>query len=76
MTDAGGASAAQEAPPPPEAPPPATPSFDHLLMHSGSVFGVLSLADATMLYVSPNLSRVFHINLSAGQLLGRVAAHA
>jgi hypothetical protein len=43
-----------------------------MLMHSNSVFGVLSLADATLLYVSPNLSRVFHINVSAAQLLGCV----
>jgi hypothetical protein len=35
-------------------------SFDTLLRYSDNVFGVLSRADAAILYVSPNVSRIFH----------------
>jgi hypothetical protein len=42
--------------------------FERLLTHSDSVFCVLSHADATGLYVSPNVSRVF--NSEPSQLVG------
>ncbi len=46
----------------------APPSFELFLLSSGSVFAVLSREDATVLYISPNLDRVF--NRPASRVLG------
>jgi hypothetical protein len=56
------------------APGPSAPrvSFELLLAFSDSVFSVLSLADARVLYVSPSVTRV--LNAMPAQLLGFVWA--
>jgi hypothetical protein len=77
MADAPATSATRE----PAAPPAAVhaavsaaqaQSFDSLLAFSDSVFTVLSLADATILYVSPNVRRIF--NMSPAAVLGCAGA--
>jgi hypothetical protein len=77
MADAPATSATRE----PAAPPAAVhaavsaaqaQSFDSLLSFSDSVFTVLSLADATILYVSPNVQRIF--NMPPAAVLGCAGA--
>lgn len=52
----------------------ALPFFDLLLSGSNSAFGVMSLADMRILYVSPNVERVFR--LPVGALLGCARARS